>query len=94
MNTTTNISSGFCKTLAKPFEQLFLWKRFSLNISQEITVFTNMISLLYFSVRPSRTLERVFFDKTFSEARDQTCTDCLKKDTYIVLYIVGITSVR
>ena len=49
--------------LAKTVEQLFLRKRFCFNTSKGITV----LDWFYFSVRPVWSLERVFFDETFSK---------------------------
>ena len=42
-----NPSLTFFRSLAEPFEQRFLGKRFCFNISQRIIVFTNRLALLF-----------------------------------------------
>ena len=41
------LSLTFIRNFAKSFKQLFLGKRFCLNASQEITVFNNVIGLIF-----------------------------------------------
>ena len=88
MNSTTDIYSEFSKIFTATISR----RHFCFNISQEITVY--WCDWFYFPARQILTIERMFFNKIFSETCDQSPLHCLsEKGYYSIVHIASVCSV-